>query len=223
MKKLLLFFALFSTLYAGDMTQITSYQSESVKHIRPLLDEWAIDAYREYPYFYVYQEETAYNAMFEEDPQAMVLIAEQDGKKVAAVYANPLNSPYLKNHCYTPAEYLDEIEANGFDPKNIYYISCFLFQKEARQDKALANLLFSKISEAAKALGKTQICYMELQVDPNHPLRPTPFYPCEPWALVDTPSRPMNVTVEMTWPTLQPDSSIREEKHGLPLYIFEKI
>jgi len=133
----------------------------------------------------------------------------------------PIHSPYLKDQHYTPAAYLDQIKKQGYNPDNIYYISCFLLQKEERQNLATALLLFKKAVEFAKKLGKTQICYMEITADPAHPLKPQNFIPCEPWALLNKPFNSMNVTVESSWPTLQADGSVKEQQHKLPLYVMD--
>lgn len=223
MKKILFLLLMSSTLTAGsnEMTTITSYHNEAVKQLRPILDQWAIDAYREYPYFYVYQQETDYNTMFEVDPDACVLFAERSGQKVGMLSASPLSSPYLQEQAYTPSAYLDQIKSHGLDPRNIYYISCFLLQKDERQNRTTACQLFNKAVEVAKALGKTHICYMEASGDPTHPLKPADYLPCEPWALLNIPFKSMNVVVETSWPTLQADGSIRDELHTMPLYVIE--
>jgi len=203
------------------MTTITSHRNETVKELRPILDQWAIDAYREYPYFYVFQQETDYNTIFEVDPDAIVLFAERDGKKVGMISASPLSSPYLQEQAYTPSGYLDQIKSQGYNPETIYYISCFLLKQDERQSLQTATLLFNQAVMFAKSLGKTQICYMEITADPTHPLKPTPYFPCEPWALLNKPFTSMNVTVEATWPTLQADGSVLEELHKMPLYVME--
>lgn len=222
-KKLLLTLLLTSTLYAGsdNMTSVTAFRHEEVKALRHILDQWAIDAYREYPYLYVYQEETDYNTLFEVDPDAIVLFAERDGQKLGMISASPLHSPYLQEQAYTPSAYLDEIKAQGFNPETIYYISCFLMQKEERQNREAALLLFDKAVAFAKSLGKTQIAYMEISQTPNHPLKPDSYLPCEPWALLNRPFRPMGVAVCTSWPTLQADGSVCDQTHTLPLYVMD--
>ncbi len=223
MKKSGLLLLLSSTLFAGidPMTTITAYRNESVKALRAELDKWAVDAYREYPYLYVYQEETDYNTLFEVDPDAIVLFAERNGQRIGMLSASPLSSPYLKEQNYTPAAYLDQIKEKGYNPENIYYISCFLLQKEERQNKEAARLLFNAAVEFAKKIGKTKICYMEIEANPDSPLKPENYLPCEPWDILDKPFKNMNVVVQSTWPTLQLDKSVCEEEHSLSLYVLD--
>ncbi len=201
------------------MITITPYQNDAVKELRPVLDQWAIDAYREYPYHYVYQEETDYNTIFEVDPDAIVLFAERDGQKIGMISASPLDSPYLAEQAYTPSAYLDQIKSKGFDPDTIYYISCFLLQKEERQNSEAATLLFDKVVTFAKSLGKTKIAYMEITADPKR--KPENYLPCEPWALLDKPFTSMDVSIETSWPTLQVDKTVKDQTHTLPLYILD--
>ncbi len=209
-----------ASCYRKDMKfTITSYPPEAVTAIRPMLDTWAIEMYREYPYLYVYQGETDYNSMFEQDPNAMVLFAEQDGQKIGVLQANPLDSPYLKEEVYTPSDCLDEMRSKGYNPEDIYYISCFLLKKEFRQDRILALNLFAKACEVAKQHGKKAIAFMEIADEPAHPLKPDPYVPCEPWKLLGVPFTPMDVAVKATWPTLQPDGSVKDEEHTMLMYI----
>lgn len=189
------------------MTTIECYKNEDVKEVRALLDDWAIRAYREYPYFYVYDEETDYNTMFEVDPTAFVLIAEQNGKKIAHLSANALDSPLLAANTYAPVDALDQIQQKGFDLGKVLYISCFLM--DDRQNRAVANQLFGEAVQMAKEMGKTHICYMA-HVEENT---------LEPWHLLDTPFEKIGVEVNISWPTLLPDGTVEDKTHTLELFI----
>lgn len=201
------------------MTIIKCYQNEEVKEVRALLDDWAIRAYKGYPYFYMYDDETDYNTMFEVDPTAFVLIAEQDGKKIAHLSANAMDSPLLASTNYTPIDALEEIEEKGFDLSQILYISCFLM--DDRQNKELANQLFQAAVKKAKAAGKTYICYMAMVEMKNHPLQPEPYYPIEPWNLLDVSFERMGIEVTISWPTLMHSGDIEEMNHRLELFILK--
>lgn len=180
-KYLLVFVGMFfiGTLMAQsqDLIQITCYQGQRVPEVRPLLDEWGIQLFREFPYLYVYQDETDYNAIFETDPEAFVLFAEKNGKKIGVIQANPLNSPFLEQELYTPFTCLEEIRQKGFNPDCILYISCFLMLQEERMNHEAMTILFHSAIELAKKMGKTQICYMEIIHNPDHPLKPYPYIP----------------------------------------------
>ncbi|MBS0629258.1 MAG: hypothetical protein JSS30_03430 [Verrucomicrobia bacterium] len=197
------------------MTTIECYKNEDVTKVRQILDDWAIRAYREYPYFYVYDEETDYNTMFEVDPTAFVLFADQGGKEIAHLSANALDSPLLATNTYAPIDALDEIETKGYDLKKILYISCFLM--EDRQNKDVANLLFYQAVEIAKEMGKTHLCYMAHRQEPT--LKPEPHVPVEPWHLLESEFENLGVEVQISWPTLLPNGGTEEKSHTLELFI----
>jgi len=201
--------------------QISCYQNQRVVEMRPLLDEWGIRLFREFPYLYVFQDETDYNTIFEVDPQAFVLFAEINGQKIGVIQANPLNSPFLAQELYTPSERLDQIKQNGFDPEQMLYISCFLMLPEERMNQEAINLLFDQAMAMAKTMGKKQICYMEIVYEPDHALKPASYKPLEPWCDLGINFKPMGVQVEMSWPTLQPDSCVKQEAHVLALYYMD--
>lgn len=203
------------------MCKVECFQNQAVEEIRPLLDEWGIQLFREFPYLYVYQEETDYNTIFEIDPDAFVLFAEKDERKIGVIQANPLNSPFLEKELYTPYGCLDQIRAKGFDPDKILYISCFLMLKEERLNLDAITLLFDNAIGIAKKMGKTQICYMEIVQDPEHPLKPLSYISPEPWRDLMMDFRNMDVRIEMAWPTLQPDGTVREEAHAMVLYVMD--
>jgi hypothetical protein len=218
--KFLALILFFIPLMVNAMTTVESYRADDVKTIRPLLDDWNIQLFREYPYLYVYQEESDYNTIFEVDPEAFVLFAERDGEKIGLLEANSLDSPFFANARYTPsAEILEEFKKNGFDPSKILYISCFLMAKPERGNLEAINLLFDRAIEQAECMGKTQICYMGMIEDEKHPLRPNPYIPLEPWNDLGRDFRSMGVVAEMSWPTLQANGKVLEEMHKMKFYV----
>ena len=202
-------------------TKIECYQKEAIKTVRTILDEWNIKLWREYPYFYVFQDETNYNSIFEKDPEAFVLFAEKDGIKLGLLQANPLDSSFLEQDLYTPYEQIDKFRKRGFDPSKILYISCFLMAQEERSNLEAISLLFNRAIEQAKKMGKTQICYMEIIEDEKHPLRPVPYIPLEPWRDLEKKFRSMDIVSEMCWPTLRADGEVKEEVHQMAFYIMD--
>lgn len=202
-------------------TTIENYQNKAVKEIRPTLDEFVHKAFREYPYLYVFQKENDYNAIFENDPDAFILFAKRDGKLIGTLQASPLSSPYLEKTHYTPSKSLDQIRKRGFNPEKILYITSFLMSKEERTNLPAIKLLFDKAVENAKGMGKSQICFMEVVENKNHPLRPDPYVPLEPWKELGRNIKNMNVVTQMSWPTLQPDGKVKDEKHKMMFFVMD--
>lgn len=220
-KKILLCASFFAPAAMNAETKVEVYQNGAVKKIRSIIDEWTVNLLREYPYLYVFQGETDYNTLFEKDPDSFVLFAEKDGHKIGILEANPLDSKFLQNSDYTPYHHVDQIRKKGFDPSKILYVTCFMMAKGERKNKEAINLLFNKAVELAKKMGKTQICYMEVVEDAKHPLKPSPYVPLEPWGELEKRSKSMNVEMEMSWPTLQPNGEVKEQSHKMAFYVID--
>lgn len=218
---LIILVAMTSFIHAS--MKIELFQKEAVKTVRTVLDQWNIELWREYPYLYVFQNgiDSDYNSIFEEDPEAFVLFAERSGEKIGLLQANPLNSSFLEKGSYTPYEELDKFISNGFDPSKILYVSCFLMAREERSNLEAIHLLFERTIELAKRMGKTQICYMEIIEDENHPLRPVPYIPLEPWRVLGKNFRSMDIITTMRWPTLKMEEEVVEEEHQMAFYVMD--
>lgn len=219
-KYLLGFVGMFGMLMAQsqDLIEIICYQGQRVAEIRPILGEFEIRLFGEFPYLYVYQEEINYDTDFEIDPEAFVLFAEKNGKKIGLIQATPLNSPFLEQEVYSPFACLEEIRKRGFDPDHILYIGCFLMLPEERENRRAMTLLFRTAIERARKMRKTQICYMEMIYSSDHALKPHSYRPLEPWGDLEVNFKSMDVQTTMSWPTLQPDKTVRQEDHAMMLY-----
>lgn len=204
---------------AADSIKIETYRGDAVKNIRPVLDAWARCQYREYPYFYIYQKETDYNKVFEIDPTAFVLFAERNGVKIGLLQANALDSEFLKTERYSPYSAITLMKNRGYDPNKILYITSLLTTKEEHCNHEMLSNLYNQAVKIAKAMGKKQICYMEIVQLAPHPLRPTQYIPIEPWSELDVHFKTTGVRIPMSWPTLQPNGNVREETHKMEVFI----
>lgn len=202
-------------------TTIEIYRNNQVQAISSILDNFVHNVVKEYPYLYVYQKENDYNTIFEKDPKSFVLLAKKDGKVIGSLQANPLDSPYFKGHKYTPEEALAQIKKNGFDTNKILYVSTFMLSKNQRSNSILAKKMFNKTLEIAKSMGYTKICYDEIVETKNHPLKPNPYLPLEPWHELGRKIKNMNVEISMNWPTLQANGKVKNEDHKLIFYLIE--
>lgn len=204
---------------AADDIKIETYRGNAVKNLRPLLDTWARNQYREYPYLYAYQNETDYNKVFEVDPTAFVLFAERNGKKIALLQANALDSEFLKTERYSPYTAINLMIHRGYDPKKILYITSLLTTKEEHCNREMLSELYNQAVKIAKEMGKTHICYMDIIQNGPHPLKPTNYVPIEPWSELDVRFKTTGVRIPMSWPTLQPNGNVREEVHKMEIFI----
>jgi hypothetical protein len=202
-------------------TKIDTYRNAQVEKIRPILDDFIYTVIKEYPYLYVHQRETNYNTIFEKDPKAFVILATKNGKVIGELQANPLNSPYFKGQDYSPEKSLTQIKKRGFNLDKMLYISTFMLAKDERTNVSLSKQMFDKTVDLAKNLGYSQICYDEILETNNHPLKPNPYVPVEPWKELGRNIQSMNVEINMSWPTLQADGKVKNEDHKLAFYVID--
>lgn len=199
--------------------QIKVFKGEADKYLAPTINEWVASHYIRFPFLYVNQGEALSNHIIFEDPNGFVLIAEKARQKVGLLMALPLTSVLLADVDYNPASELEQIRKKGFDPDKILYGAVFFVSDEERQNKELIRQLYEEAVIFAKKMGKTQICYFTTVREENHPLKPNPFVPPEPWEDLSSPFRNMDIEVNFTWPTLQADGSVKECANPQALFI----
>lgn len=194
---------------------------ESALAFAPTIHEWVSHHFRSYPYLYAAKEDETVNSgdlIYGKADQAFVIAPKMGGKIAGILAAIPLDAPLLNGE-YLPADMADRIKEKGFHPEKILYIGMFLIAPEYRQDKSFVCSLYDQLVKSAKERGKTEICYIEILREENHPLKPAFYLPPEPWGEMISGFKSMDITVDLTWPTLQPDGSTKDEANKLLFYI----
>jgi len=199
--------------------EVKMYRGDNLRPLLPLVNEWIVSRYIEFPFLYVAQGEVPPTHVLADDPNGFVLFAEEQGKKVGLLMASPLDSSFLLDVKYSPLASLGEIEEKGYDPGKILYIHGFLVAPEKRNDFGLIQGLYKKAVALAQKMGKTQICYFTTIREEDHPLKPNSYVPLEPFNDVPTPFRDMGITFNLTWPTLQSDGSVKVSENLQALYV----
>lgn len=200
---------------------VDSYKNTEVKKVSSSVDHFLYSVLKEYPYLYVNQKETNYNSIFENDPNAFVLVAKRNGKVIGVMQANPLTSPYFKDQDYSPEKSISQIKKKGFSPEKMLYVSTFMISKNERTNSKLTKKMFNTAVELAKKKGDSQICYMEIIEDKDHPLRPNDYISPEPWNQLGRTIKNMGVESSMSWPTLQSDGKVKNESHKMAFYVID--
>lgn len=95
----------------------------------------------------------------------------------------------------------------------------FLIAPEYRNNEMFIMSMYNALVKEAQKRGKTQICYIDIVRDENHPLKPASFVSPEPWGETITGFESMGISVELSWPTEQADGSVKEEANILQFYI----
>ncbi len=207
-------------LYATEPMTVIISHGEKEKDLLPIVNQWVISHYIQFPFLYAYQGEALPNHVFFEDQNAFVLFAEKEGKRVGLMMALPLDS-YFLDVKYSPYPTLAEMEQKGFDPHKTLYVACFLVAKEERSDREIAIRLYQRTVDLAKKMGKTHICYFTTVREEDHLLKPSPYISVEPWDEVTNPFRYTGIMFDLIWPTLQSDGSVKDCTNPQALMIKE--
>lgn len=217
------FVCLFSAAWSASATQdrefeLRVYSEERVLPVLPLLQDWVEEAFLGYPYLWVAPKEREIyppNAHLADEKNAIIVVVQCQGKIVGIASGNPLDSPVLEP---VLQPMLKQIAKQGFDPSQMFYMPYFLTSSEYRNDAALVEMMYQYYVDFARSIGKSQICYFQDRGMPVHPLRPEPFVEIEPWHLIQG-FRSMNVQMDLAWPTLQPDGSVRDQMHTMEFFV----
>jgi hypothetical protein len=200
---------------------ITTHQGQQSYPLVPLIDEWVIYHSRKFPFLYVNQGEIIPHHLFFDDPQAFVLLAECAGEKVGLLAAIPMLSPFMDAANYNPFVDISLFTKRGFDPKKILYVAVFFVADDQRSNHQLITALYERAAEIAIDSNFKQMCHFTTIREINHPLKPDPYIPPEPWAELPRPLQPMGITVEFTWPTLQADGSVKNQTNLQELFVVD--
>lgn len=201
--------------------KIKVHQGKSGMHLVPNIDEWVISHSRKFPFLYVKQEEIIPHNIFFEDPEAFVLFAEKAGKKIGLFAGIPMNSEYMSATNYNLFTEMHRFTKQGFDPEKILYVAVFFIADEERKNHDVVLQLYQQAVHLAKKIGKTQMCYFTTIREEDHPLKPHPYLPPEPWEELPTPIRNMGIDLNFTWPTLQADGSVENQLNSQALYLLD--
>jgi hypothetical protein len=196
------------------MFELSTYSTQQIEPLLPLLQEWGEREFIHYPYLWVPAKEEIFEAyaLLAREKNSLVAVVRNQGKIIGLAAGVPLDAGELQ-------ALFDEVQGQGFDPSQIFYMSLFLTAPEYRNDERLVELIFDKYVDFIRSIGRTQICYFDDPGRPDHPLKPENPLPIEPWGHVIGGFRRMNVNKQFVWPTLQLDGSVKEEIHQLEFFV----
>lgn len=201
--------------------KISTYTREKIIPFLSSMNSWCVNFLRGYPYLYVPPVEQIINPsdiMYVNDPNALVLIAEEQDMTQSVATGIPLNSAYLLSYYFNP-EIINKFKNRGYDPHKIWYMGYFLTTPEYRENGKFIQSIYEKFIKHAVKLGKTQLSYVNVVRAADHPLKPDNFKNPEPWEDMIKDFLDTGVTTKATWPTLQQNNSIKNEEHEIRFYI----
>lgn len=224
-RKIVNLMMVFSVLFAAKLSatdsKIEIYTGENVAAFEPIMCQWCGVHFASYPYLFAAPEnqmECPPPGIYALENEAFLMLAKEDEKPVGMLSAIALDSPFL-NGLYFPEDTAARIKETGHDPKEILYIGMFLIDPEYRQDEGLILSMYDQLAQEAKNLGKSKICYIDMVLPDDHPLRPAVVTSPEPWGTTITGFTSIDCTVNLSWPTFQADGSVENQTHTLLFYI----
>lgn len=199
--------------------ELSSYSMEEIIPLLPLLQQWVVREFRQYPYLWAPAngEICEGNTMLLNEPKAQVVVVKDQGRVVGVAAGIPLDSFAMIG--YLGGRPCALMEEKGFDISRIFYMSYFLTDPEYRNNQQLVDLIYNDFVDFAYSVGKTQICYFEDCGNPESPLKPQNPIPIEPWGVLIHGFKSTGIKVGIAWQTLQPDGSSQEQAHTSEFFI----
>lgn len=224
-RKIAHFLMVFSTLLLARLSateaNLEIYTGDKVTPLESIMGQWAATHYDSYPYYYAAPESNVDcppTGMYSLENEAFVMLANDEEKSIGILTAIAMDSPFL-NGSYFPEDTAAKMKEKGVDPKDVMYIGMFLLDPKYSHDEALAFSMYDKLADLSKGLGKSKICYIDMSLPEDHPLRPAVFTSPEPWGEIINGFTTMDLTVDLSWPTFQTDGSVKNQTHTLLFYI----
>jgi|SRR5689334_893730 len=199
--------------------ELSSYCMEEIEPMLPLLETWLKRGFGQYPYLWRPPEEEKIspgNHTLLSEKNAIVTCVKKGDQVVAVAGGIAVDSALLQLLGNTVVE---EMKKQHFDPSQMIYMMYFLTAPEYLNEPKLVELVYNHYSNFAFQMGKSQLCFFEYFGQDDHPLKPEYPTPIEPWGHAITGYRNMNLKVEQSWPTLQPDGSVLHEAHQVEFFV----
>ena len=188
----------------SDMS-VEMVQGEAISRYEHFIIEWRLQYFKEFPYLYngTLVQEKEFSAQYIKEPSARVIVAKNEGD-----FCGYCEEDYFLGFATgisvsesTLAEVLEPVLDQ---PRETYYIGEVIFSKAAR-GKGLLDACLSYLDEIRK-MGYTKVCFITVQRDENHPMRPAHYRDGEA-AWLHFGFEKSEQTITVPWDTIQPNGS----------------
>ena len=180
------------------------------------LAELRLEAFCEYPYLYVgtLENELQYTQQFSLNPEGMIIVA-FEGDEIAGLYSG---LP-LKNAVSFLADWHATLKENDIDVENCFYLGELII-KPQYQRQGLGGQLMTQMLNEAKSLGYNKVMGVTGIREPGHPLRPLNYFDADTiWGKFGLKKN--DIVFTCTWPTKQPDGSVKREENKLACWMMD--
>lgn len=193
--------------------EIAVFQGEQTEKILRELAEFRIKNFKHYPYLYDgdMEEETRHLETYADNEESAIYMAKSDGAIVGVATVIPLEFEYAIGR--TTRKMFREIEQ---EVKDYCFLSEFILDTEHR-GKGIASQLFHTLEEDVREAGYMGICFLVVDREANHPLKPADFSETDGlWRHMGYENSGLGL--EMEWPTLQPDGGSEMMKNKVSFW-----
>jgi GNAT superfamily N-acetyltransferase len=188
---------------------IKAFSGKAAKQYFPQIADIRINLFREYPYLYdgSYEYEREYLDTYFESPKSKILLVLEGDKVVGFSNSIPLS------------EELEEIQApfiqQGEDLGAYLYIGEVMLYPKYR-GKGLLRKFLDYHHARAKQLGYSQLTFMTVNRDDNHPSRPQHYQPLEPLWEHFGYKREKDMQITLPWKQID---THKEESNYLAIWV----
>jgi hypothetical protein len=176
--------------------------ADCASHMRTLT-ALRLSTFKEFPYLYIGDEsyENIYSSGFPSNPDTLFAIAYVDDEFAGILTGTPLEA-IMENE---PEAVYTWNNANADISKYFYYGEVIVVQKFRKSD--IATLLARALEKEIPNLGYQNVCFITVDREENHPLRPENYQSIEKF-LPRKGYSETNMKSYYAWPTLQEDGTV---------------
>ncbi len=194
--------------------EIKTYQRLDVLPHLPTMNKWVAHHFKQPPWSYEPPKGQLVgpgDTVYINEKDSVVIFAEQNGQIQAMATGIVLDSIFL-NINYFPCDVGALFAERGMEPKNVFYIGCFLTSPQIRKNAELILPIYEKILEFAKQFGRKKIAYMDLLVNGGHTS-------LEPWIDIIGGFEKTGIVINDPWTTYGEHGQIKVENHKLAFFL----
>lgn len=190
--------------------------AETAPYLQTLVD-MRLETFYEFPYLYVgkLEDELAYTQLYTSTPQGILVIA-FEGETIAGLFSGlPLDTPGPMMKVWS-----DKLREEGVRLENCFYAG-ELIVKPAFQNKGLGSQLMMRLLREADDMGFREVMEVTAIRPLDYPLRHQKYFDTDTiwgkYGLVKS-----SIVLTGTWPTRQPDGTVRAEENQLACWLRKK-
>lgn len=194
------------------MAQMVILKGTEIKNYSDELAKMRLEYFKGFPYLYEGNlENERRNFRKLTDNWRSILLIALEGQEIAAVStATPLDSGYVD----VPQDIFRNM---GFINQDLYYFGEIIVHQKF-QGKGLASQIFKEQEDYAGILGYQGVCFLAVERDHNHPLKPVGYQENDSiWEHLGY--QKTNKVVFLEWPTALSNGKVENIKNKLVFWI----